>query len=475
MELIQSGISHSKNTIPQHWHIGQLLHYDFAVFGRMSHQPLLQAAPSEFLLDLKPVTSSVWSSALKPLLIVFWFVSAFSQLLLMGSILVIPVLEYSLESNPIFSIGFPFFRFTFVLNFLLWLWGCLSVYLSHRRVHYLSILTTTLERSLSPTNCFTLASFLSIGWNVLFLLFLFTITGFLPLPKPFLPLYPSAFLSPLSPYPFLVIVYFGLVFFFPFRSCYSRPRNYLLSTLFHCLIAPFGRIGFNEFFWADILTSLSKVFLDFYFTGCMFFNIHSPSILDANDRCQVSLAFWTPFLLVFPFWVRFWHCVRNIIKFSPSCLCSFRFCSAHPHSTNALKYLMSIAAILFSIVSGRFNHENSVFYYLFLASNFISSFYASLFDLFVDWGLLENLEDRNVTLLRRKLYLSPCYYPLVIVINIFLRFFWLLFAFPMHLWFFAPLVLVVQESVEVFRRILWAILRIEWEQIKLEKQYLVLQ
>jgi hypothetical protein len=50
-----------------------------------------------------------------------------------------------------------------------------------------------------------------------------------------------------------------------------KCRIFILAVL-SCMIAPFGKIGFYEFFVGDVLTSLVKTLFDLEYTLCFFFS-----------------------------------------------------------------------------------------------------------------------------------------------------------------------------------------------------------
>jgi hypothetical protein len=95
--------------------------------------------------------------------------------------------------------------------------------------------------------------------------------------------------------------------------------------------------------------------------------------------------------------------------------------------------------------------------------NVISTIYKIYWDIVVDWGLF----DINYRFLRKKLVFNEIYYYIAMIANVFLRVFWIIVFI---LKFYLPnqymdnqLVLFLIAFLEIIRRFIWDILRVENE------------
>ncbi|KAL0239687.1 hypothetical protein GEMRC1_009795 [Eukaryota sp. GEM-RC1] len=355
---------------------------------------------------------------------------------------------------PYFTTIFPLFRSCFIFCILFWFWGGMHWVFKQYRVKFRQIIESSKKTSMNFLKSFKLAAILSTVWLLCFY-------GFILSLRKAIPVDPSVFAI-------IVFVTYFLIFFSPF-GFYTAARNELFSTFFNCLIAPFGRIGFKEFFFADVMTSLVKVFVDLQFSFCIVisavFNystrvtMDSFDVLIANHTCDDVSKVLSPVLLLFPYWVRFFHCIRKLIQIRPTSVRAY-----HPNLTNAVKYSISMAANVLSILSSRHGHLNSTLWYWFLATQVTASIYTSMFDLCVDWGFLDNLEDFANQWLRKRLCYPRWFYYLAVVMNLALRFIWILFSFSTYIYIYPDELILIQESVEIFRRCMWACFRVEKEE-----------
>jgi hypothetical protein len=132
--------------------------------------------------------------------------------------------------------------------------------------------------------------------------------------------------------------------------------------------------------------------------------------------------------------------------------------SAHPHLSNALKYVLSLSTIAISTAEKFSGQEYLI--YLWAIFAFTTSVYSYLWDVMFDWGLFSNREY-----LRDELNFPKWFYYMAIVMNLFLRFTWVVLLAPNH-WDWlahANVVVYVLAVLEVCRRSVWVLLRMENE------------
>lgn len=128
--------------------------------------------------------------------------------------------------------------------------------------------------------------------------------------------------------------------------------------------------------------------------------------------------------------------------------------------------------ILVSIASF-YASESNLYYYLWLLLALISTLYSFAWDLKMDFGFLEKGDHFP---LREKLsYKNKFFYYICVVVNLILRFFWVLTVSPdVVLSFIRPeFFFFIISFMEVFRRGMWNFIRVELEHIKICKEFRV--
>lgn len=138
------------------------------------------------------------------------------------------------------------------------------------------------------------------------------------------------------------------------------------------------------------------------------------------------------------------------------------------------KYLTSFSAIIISFVA----INKTEFFYLWVVFAFISTMYSYYWDIKYDFGLLEPnvifiTQQPNRFLRKILIYEKKSYYYSVIIVNLILRFFWVLnisnatgglipIGFMKQNLFTNFLLCII----EMFRRIIWNLFRVEYEHTK---------
>jgi hypothetical protein len=274
-----------------------------------------------------------------------------------------------------------------------------------------------------------------------------------------------------------------------------RVRKMLFEYVGRVLISPFSDVIFRDSYVGDLLTSMVRVNLQLAFA--VGYSVMSVFAWFENDMDLASSAaphtVWkhswlyqdvlVPLLTLLPLWLRFVQCLRRAVETG----------QRWPHLCNALKYCSAMAVISFSV----FN-ENVRQYSLWLLAFTCATLFQYWWDIFMDWGLLVPTDSSlasnqlvpGTTFAMRKPRLmgSLPAYLLVASSNLVLRFAWALTLLDMpnpqknahedvgageeegvvvddrprllrHLF---PILAVI----EVFRRMVWCVLRVEWEQIE---------
>lgn len=132
------------------------------------------------------------------------------------------------------------------------------------------------------------------------------------------------------------------------------------------------------------------------------------------------------------------------------------------HMFNTIKYLLSLT----SAVLAYFYKQNNDLLPIWLVISIISTLYAYLWDLKMDWGLLES--NRKNFMLRKYLTFEPKRnYYFVIILNLLLRLAWTITLSPAIVGIFGDpnLVTFATGSAEIIRRGIWNLFRVEKEHL----------
>lgn len=268
-------------------------------------------------------------------------------------------------------------------------------------------------------------------------------------------------------------VIFAVLGMLPLSVLQRGSRISLGRTLFESVIAPFAPVTFWHVIVADYLTSLAKALSDIQMTSCISTNIvflqreaNVEHIRSAelwtryHDRCTDSYA--NMVALALPFWWRLMQCLQVYSQ-----------TKEQKNLWNALKYSTAFPLVYAGYIKNQApSRQNQS---LFIAAAVIQSTFTFVWDVLMDWGLPQRtasgsssvrripiyhefaMRDRLIVSQRKHVYVGLC------IVNLLLRFSWTLAAFggvSSHgagMFFF--------EVIEVFRRTVWAVFRIEWEVI----------
>ena len=243
------------------------------------------------------------------------------------------------------------------------------------------------------------------------------------------------------------------------------------------LAAPNYPVNFSACYMGDVLTSTFRVFIHFLFSSvysCLL--IVSWIANDSRVSSSLSTLWWdcnpvikqilVPFMTVLPLWIRFMQCLRYVVQ------SGYRW----PHFGNAFKYAITFVFLSIGILAIE-NKQN----HCWVVGLTLVTLIQLSWDIFMDWGIS----------FRRPLLLQyRCIYIAFIAINLILRFSWVISLnfdqqsreveclnndIPTKMArenvqnTFDRMDLVYFETclcvLELIRRSLWGILRLEYEQI----------
>ena len=241
---------------------------------------------------------------------------------------------------------------------------------------------------------------------------------------------------------------------------FAESRFSLLRTLHESFLAPLAPVNFWHVIVADYLTSLAKAFADLQSTACITTHILSEprgtgytptSVLWEQYNAHCADTYANALMLALPFWLRLMQCLKV-----------YSVTREKKNLWNALKY--STAFPLVAAGALRKHRPSLKHDRLFILCAVVQSSYCYFWDVQMDWGLF--VADRTATCgyrLREPLLVTRkrWVYALICVFNFGLRFIWALSVFNVVPGRGRGMFLL--ESVEILRRTVWAIFRIEWE------------
>ncbi|KAL7565037.1 hypothetical protein ACA910_020748 [Epithemia clementina (nom. ined.)] len=263
----------------------------------------------------------------------------------------------------------------------------------------------------------------------------------------------------------------------------------LINPRCHCItndgVTPPRFIPFVDVFYADAMCSLSKVFFDWGMLIHMASHYPNPVPASAHN-ILIPSAF-----AALPYVIRARQC---LIMYTVGRIKKER--NRFSHLWNALKYTTSIFPLCLSAyqktISKRAGEDLENVLILLLV---INSVFALYWDIVMDWGMMQenpigvavcNTGSKTKTLLpnphkaaaptncahsvlRPRLRFGIGMSALILLIDCVLRFSWMLRFAKSAIFPSSDSFVLCTQFLEVFRRALWNLLRVEWENMKLTK------
>ncbi|KAF6160438.1 hypothetical protein GIB67_019207, partial [Kingdonia uniflora] len=247
----------------------------------------------------------------------------------------------------------------------------------------------------------------------------------------------------------------AMVLMFPFDIFYLSSRYYLLRTLWR-IVFPIQAITFSDFFLADILTSMSKVFSDLERSVCRMVHRQVATIawFEADSVCG-SHSIAIPLVLVLPYIFRFFQCLRQ-----------YKDTREKTALLNALKYSTAVPVILISALKYHVFPEDwtSVYRPLWLLSSVVNSLYSFYWDVTRDWdlsGTSRIFKFKYPSVWSNLLHGQQWVYYWVILSNLILRCTWT-YKLSSHLRHNYITVFTI-TVLEMLRRFQWVFFRVDNE------------
>ncbi|XP_073121341.1 uncharacterized protein [Henckelia pumila] len=262
--------------------------------------------------------------------------------------------------------------------------------------------------------------------------------------------------------PVLLYAAVALTLMFPFHIFHLASRYFLLRTLWRILL-PLQAITFADFFLADILTSMSKVFSDLERSVCRMVHRQVATIawFEADSVCG-SHSVAIPIVLVLPYIFRFFQCLRQ-----------YKDTREKSSLLNALKYSTAVPVIFLSALKYHVFPDKwtSVYRPLWLVSSVANSLYSFYWDVTRDWDLscfTRIFKFSKPHVLSQLLYGRKWVYLWVLGSNLILRCTWT-YKLSAHLRHNYLTVFTI-TALEMLRRFQWVFFRVENEWNKMNSK-----
>ncbi|KFY98062.1 hypothetical protein V498_01703 [Pseudogymnoascus sp. VKM F-4517 (FW-2822)] len=244
----------------------------------------------------------------------------------------------------------------------------------------------------------------------------------------------------------VILLFVTLVFIFlPAPILFNQSRRWFAYAHWRLLLAGLYPVEFRDFFLGDMYCSLTYVTANIELFFCLYAN-HWVDPPQCNSGHSRLLGFFT----ALPGIWRALQCLRRYYDTR----------SAFPHLANFGKYSTTILYyITLSLYRIKESHTHLA---IFITVAIINSIYSTLWDLFMDWSLLQPSAKHKF--LRPVLgYKSPWYYYSAIVFDVLLRFNWIFYAFFTHNTQHSTIASFFISFSEANRRGVWTLFRVENE------------
>ncbi|KAK8856917.1 EXS family-domain-containing protein [Apiospora arundinis] len=254
-------------------------------------------------------------------------------------------------------------------------------------------------------------------------------------------------------YPVLLIFFTLVLILLPAPVLGHRSRKWFAYSHYRLFFAGLFPVEFRDFFLGDMYCSLT-------YATCnveLFFCLYARSWNDPS-QCNSSHSRLLGFFNTVPAIWRAFQCIRRYADTK----------NMFPHLVNCGKYTMTIlAAVMLSLYRIHDTHSNLA---LFVTFSTVNAIYCSIWDLLMDFSLLQ--PDARHNLLRDILALKRRWvYYFIMIVDPILRFAWIFYAIFTHDTQHSTAVSFLLGFAEVTRRGMWALLRVENEHCTNVAQY----
>ncbi|XP_056171242.1 uncharacterized protein LOC115679953 isoform X2 [Syzygium oleosum] len=343
--------------------------------------------------------------------------------------------------------AFLYYNPLLLVTMMVWLWGINQWVFSQANVNYAKIFDLD-QNHLTHREIWKCATWMTIIVPTSMTAYLY--------------LYSHGEVSLAASQPVLLYAAVAMVLIFPFDIFYLSSRFYLLRTLWRIMF-PLQAISFSDFFLADIMTSMSKVFSDLERSVCRMVHRQVATIawFEADSVCG-SHSVAIPIVLVLPYIFRLFQCLRQ-----------YKDTGEKNTLLNALKYSTAVPVIFLSALKYHVFPEKWTSFYrpLWLLSGVLNSLYSFYWDVTRDWDLscfTRIFKFSKPSMVSSLLYARKWVYVWVIGSNLILRCTWT-YKLSAHLRHNYLTVFTI-TALEMLRRFQWAFFRVENEWNKMNSK-----
>ncbi|KAL7275346.1 Xenotropic and polytropic retrovirus receptor 1 [Rhizina undulata] len=249
-------------------------------------------------------------------------------------------------------------------------------------------------------------------------------------------------------YPVIFLSLAGILLFWPTKAFYYYSRKWFLMVMWRLFLSGFYRVEFKDFWMGDMLCSQTYALGNVYLFFCLYGN-------HFNDppMCNSSHSRMMGFLTCLPGIWRLLQCFRRYHDSRQT----------FPHLVNGGKYFCTILQYM-TLSLWRVDKENTSLKALFIACATVNSTYCIVWDLAMDWSLL-NPWARYPFLRDTLGFKRPWGYYGAMFIDPILRFNWVFYIIYAHNIQHSALLSFLLALAEVFRRFVWCFFRMENEHL----------
>eukprot|EP00759_Apiculatamorpha_spiralis_P017000 PhF_6_TR23251/c0_g2_i1/m.32644 len=339
---------------------------------------------------------------------------------------------------------FPVFRVLLVIVTGMWFWGLALYVMRLQNINYVYILELHPVRRISHMEVFEISAVWS--FITLLMIVLFLRSGSTASYYPSSDGFPDAQKWVCAS----LIIAFVVFCFYPIRRSFRDGSKTLFDGIFRMFLLPLGQVRFRDFFIADWATSTPTTMADICFTLCFFFNGMKMTPTCASSRGHYQYA-----IMLLPY---YWRACQTIKMYLST--------KKTVHLINTGKYCALFTAAFIQGI-GDWSGTSTQTWMIVLAMifKFGASTYALAWDYLMDWGWIKGS-------VRGKMFKSMWTYNTILAFDVFGRYYFFIDAFVTK-----PglqndnLALYLAASLEVARRGIWSILRIENENVNNLEMY----
>ncbi|CAG9771016.1 unnamed protein product [Ceutorhynchus assimilis] len=312
-------------------------------------------------------------------------------------------------------------------------------------VNHVLIFELDPRNHLTEQHLMELAAIFGVVWALSLLSFLYSAALSIP-----------AYVNPLG----LVIIMIAFLIN-PFKMFRHEARFWFLRLCGRMFASPVFHVGFADFWLADQLNSLVNGLLDLQFLFCFYFTNGNWSEAGDSAGCMEKNYIIRPIVNCIPAWIRFAQCLRRYYDSR----------EAFPHLVNAGKYSSTFFVVIFATLKSYYKDDydsvlDNPYYIMWILSQLISSTYSYIWDIKMDWGLMDKNAGENTFLREEIVYSSTFFYYFAIIEDFILRFTWTVTIYlTEYKYVSSDMMTSITAPLEVFRRFVWNFFRLENEHL----------